>query len=465
MIAQELEIIILAAGQGSRMKSNLPKVLHKIGGLPMLEQVINRAETLQPNKIHIVVGHKGDEIINAFGCKKHINWVWQKEQKGTGHAIMQVEPYLSGSSKVLILYGDVPLLNTENLAELCAQADDNNLALLTAFLDDPQGYGRIIRDADEITKIVEQKDANSEQLKIKEINTGILALSSASLRKYLPLIGADNVQKEYYLTDIIALAKSDDLFIKTVQPDENWQIMGVNSRLQLVELERILQKFIGIKLLENGVSLADISRISVRGNINHGIDVFIDVGCIFIGDVVLEDNTSIGAYSIIKDATIKKGAQIQPFSHIDGAEIGENVTIGPYARLRPGTSLDTGAKVGNFVEIKASKIGLGAKVSHLSYVGDAQVGANANIGAGVITCNYDGVNKHITKIGANAFIGSNSSLVAPVELGENSTLGAGTVLRTDLAENSLGVSLAKCIKKSNWQRPLKKEDIAKTSKS
>lgn len=465
MIAQGLEIIILAAGQGSRMKSNLPKVLHKIGGLPMLEQVINRAETLQPNKIHIVIGHKGDEIINAFEHKKHINWVWQKEQKGTGHAIMQVEPYLLASSKALILYGDVPLLNTESLAELCLQADDNNLALLTAFLDDPQGYGRIVRDDDKVTKIVEQKDANSEQLKINEINTGILALSSGSLRKYLPLISADNAQKEYYLTDVIALAKADELCIKTVQPDENWQIMGVNSRLQLLKLERILQETIGVKLLENGVSLADDARITVRGNISHGRDIFIDVGCIFIGNVILEDNVNIGAYSIIKDTTIKKGAQIQSFSHIDGAEIGENVTIGPYARLRPGASLGTDAKVGNFVEIKASKIGSGAKVNHLSYVGDAQVGANANIGAGVITCNYDGANKHITKIGANAFIGSNSSLVAPVELGENSTLGAGTVLRTDLAENSLGVSLAKCIKKSNWQRPVKKEHIAKTNKS
>lgn len=450
-----LEIIILAAGQGSRMNSALPKVLHKIAGISMLEQVINRARALKPKKIHIVVGHKGEKIIQAFEHQKDLNWVWQTEQKGTGHAIAQVEPSLEVNSKVLILYGDVPLLDIQALQKLCDLVDKNRLALMTAFLDDPSGYGRIVREKQEITKIVEQKDARTEDLTIKEINTGILALPSASLKKYLPLLSNDNAQKEYYLTDIIFLAKQDGLDIKSSQPDFIWQVMGVNSRTQLLELEKIWQQQLAKDLLESGVSLADDRSLKIRGKIKHGKDIFIDVGCVFIGDVVLEDEISIGAYSVLKDCKISKGAIIEPFCHIDGAQIGANAIVGPYARLRPKTDLASGVKVGNFVEIKASSIEDSAKVNHLSYIGDAEIGAKANIGAGVITCNYDGVNKHKTKVGANAFVGSNSSLVAPVQIGENSTLGAGTVLRKNLAENSLGVSYGKYLEKNRWQRPTK----------
>lgn len=457
MKQNNLEIIVLAAGQGSRMQSNLPKVLHKIAGFSMLQQVIQRAKLLNPTKIHIVIGHKGEEIIQAFSHETNINWVWQKEQKGTGHALMQVEPHLSDSSKVLVLYGDVPLLNVANLAELCNLIDANNLALLTAFLDNPTGYGRIVREKQAVVRIVEQKDAKAEELTIKEINTGILALTTSMLKKYLPMLSNDNAQKEYYLTDVISLAKQDGLNIQTTHPDFTWQIMGVNSRTQLLELEKIWQAELAQKLLQNGVSLADDRSLSIRGDIKHGKDIFIDVGCVFIGNVVLEDEISIGAYCVIKDCVIGKGTQIQAFSHLDGAQIGENANIGPYARLRPGAKLQEKVKVGNFVEIKASEVEEGAKVNHLAYIGDAQIGANANIGAGVITCNYDGANKHKTKVGKNAFVGSNVSLVAPVEVGENATVGAGTILRKNLADASLGVSIGKYVEKDNWQRPTKKD--------
>ena len=453
-----LQVIILAAGQGKRMYSKLPKVLHKIAGKPLLGHVLDTARALSPDKLVVVYGHGGDQVRAAFSGQDDLAWALQAEQLGTGHAVKQAMPHLQGGV-TLILYGDVPLTRKETLERLLAATHHcSAVGLLTDFLPDPTGYGRIVRDAEhKVVRIVEHKDASEAERAVKEINTGMMAVPTARLDDWLAELRNDNAQGEYYLTDIIALAVRDGLAVNAVQPDAHWEAEGINNKLQLAQLERIHQQNMARKLLEAGVTLADPARIDVRGALHHGQDVCIDVNCVFEGRVELGSNVSIGANCVLKNVKVADNTVIHPFCHLEEAEVGAGSLIGPYARLRPGAQLADGVHIGNFVEIKKAEVGAGSKINHLSYVGDASIGRNVNVGAGTITCNYDGVNKFRTVIGDNAFVGSNTSLVAPVEIGEGATTGAGSVITKNAPPAKLTVSRAKQLTLEGWVRPTKQQ--------
>lgn len=452
-----LAVVTLAAGKGSRMKSDLPKVLHPLAGKPMLAHVLSSAQALGDAKLHVVIGHGAEQVqqqMQAFD----ICYALQTEQNGTGHAVAQAMPNVDASATVLILYGDVPLIASDTLAQLVATAETGNaLALLTVKLADPTGYGRIVRDAQgKVAAIVEHKDASAEQLLIDEVNTGIMAVSAARLNQWLPQLSANNAQGEYYLTDIIAMAAAEGVAVTAIHPRTEHEVQGVNDRLQLAELERVFQRQQADELLRQGVSLADPSRLDIRGTVRVGSDVRIDVGCVFEGEVELADGVQVGPYCVIKNSRLGAGTVLEAYSHLDNAVLAEQCNVGPYARLRPGADLRNNAKVGNFCEVKKSVVGVGSKVNHLSYIGDAEIGEQANIGAGTITCNYDGVNKFKTEIGSHAFVGSNSALVAPVTVGEGATVAAGSTITKDIPANELAVARGKQRNVQGWNRPTKK---------
>lgn len=448
-----LTVVILAAGQGTRMRSQLPKVLHKVGGKPMLGHVIDTAYALSADKVVVVYGHGGEQLREAF-AGENIEWAQQAEQLGTGHAVQQALPYCE-TDKVLVLYADVPLVRPETCAELVTALDSDDLAVLSVELSDPTGYGRIVREGDALTGIVEHKDANTDQLTINEVNTGLMALNGRKVKSWLSELSNDNAQGEYYLTDLVEISRANGDSATAVVCSDPAEVAGANNRIQLAEAERVLQARLAGSLMVQGVTLADPARIDIRGALSVGQDIEIDVNCVFEGDVTLADGVSIGANCVIKDSRIGKGAIIKPFSHIDGAYIGAKADIGPYARLREGTQLAPEAKIGNFVETKKANIGVGSKVNHLSYVGDAEIGEGVNIGAGTITCNYDGANKHKTVIGDDAFIGSGSNLVAPVEVGKGATVGAGTTLRKNAPAERLTLTKGRH-QSVEWERPKKR---------
>lgn len=450
-----LDIVILAAGQGTRMRSALPKVLHPVAGKSMLGHVIDSARQLQPQGIHVVIGH-GAELVRERLAGDDLNFVLQSEQLGTGHAVAQALPALS-AERVLILYGDVPLIEVETLQRLLQQANDRQLGLLTVNLNDPTGYGRIVRDGNGVVNaIVEHKDATPEQRQIREVNTGILAVPGKHLGDWLGRLSNSNAQGEYYLTDVIAMAVADGLVVATEQAADEMEVLGANDRIQLAQLERHYQYRAARRLMVQGVTLIDPARFDLRGEVSVGRDVSIDINVILEGRVVIEDGVQIGANCVIKNSTLRKGAIVKANSHLDGAEMGEGSDCGPFARLRPGSVLGAKAHVGNFVELKNAVMGEGAKAGHLSYLGDAEIGARSNIGAGTITCNYDGANKFRTVLGEDVFIGSNSALVAPVILGDRATTGAGSVVTSDVPTDSLAVGRAKQRNIEGWKRPTKK---------
>ncbi|MBF7053639.1 bifunctional UDP-N-acetylglucosamine diphosphorylase/glucosamine-1-phosphate N-acetyltransferase GlmU [Halomonas sp. KAO] len=452
-----LDVVILAAGQGTRMRSTLPKVLHRLAGKPMVRHVIDTAAGLSAERTHVVVGHGAEKVREALAdCRVH--FALQAEQKGTGHAVAQALDGL-GNGKVLVLYGDVPLIQRTTLERLLEGVDDDHLGLLTVTLDDPSGYGRILRNAEgQAVAIVEHKDASESERAVRECNTGIMAMTASQLRRWLPRLSADNAQGEYYLTDIIAMAAAEGVRVVTAQPGDPIEVEGVNNRLQMARLERAHQQAIAEKLMTEGVALADPSRLDVRGTLRCGHDVEIDVGCVFEGEVELGEGVRIGPHCVIRDSHIGAESVIEPHSVIEGAVIAGHATIGPFARLRPGSRLAVGTKVGNFVETKNVEVGEGSKINHLSYVGDARLGRGVNVGAGTITCNYDGANKHHTEIDDEAFIGSNSALVAPVSIGRGATVGAGSTVAKDVPDNSLAVTRARQMTKADWPRPRKQDD-------
>ena len=449
-----MNVVILAAGMGKRMQSDLPKVLHALGGKPLLSHVIDTARQLSPTRCCVVYGHGGDSVPTRLAADD-LHFVLQEPQLGTGHAVMQTVSLLSDDEPTLVLYGDVPLTSVSTLKSLAATAGKDRLAILTIELDDPTGYGRIVREQQRIVRIVEQKDADDNERKIREINTGILVAPTRKLKAWLSRLSNDNAQREYYLTDIIAQAVADGVAVESSQPAHAWETLGVNSKVQLAQLERIHQNNLANALLEQGVTLADPMRLDVRGTLRCGRDVAIDVNCVFEGEVELGDRVQIDAHCVIRNARIDTGSHIKAFTHIDDAIIGSGSQIGPYARLRPGTVLTEDVHIGNFVEVKNSQFGAHSKANHLAYVGDASVGQRVNIGAGTITCNYDGANKHRTVIEDDAFIGSDTQLVAPVTVGRGATLGAGTTLTKDAPADSLTVSRAKQTSITGWQRPVK----------
>ena len=449
-----MNVVILAAGMGKRMQSDLPKVLHALAGKPLLSHVIDTARSLSPSRICVIYGHGGDAVPSRLAAED-LRFVIQQPQLGTGHAVMQAIPALDDNEPTLVLYGDVPLTSAATLKALADKAGKEKLAVLTVNLADPTGYGRIVREESRIVRIVEQKDASDAERAIDEVNTGILVAPTKALKAWLSSLSNDNAQQEYYLTDIIAMAVRDGVPVESAQPAHVWETLGVNSKVQLAELERIHQRNIANALLEQGVTLADPARIDVRGSLHCGRDVEIDVGCVFEGRVELADGVKIGAHCVIRNATILQRAAIKPFCHIEEASVGADSQIGPYARLRPGTVLADDVHIGNFVEVKNGSFGAHSKANHLAYVGDATVGSRVNIGAGTITCNYDGANKHRTIIEDDAFIGSDTQLVAPVTVGKGATLGAGTTLTKDAPADSLTVSRAKQVTIPGWQRPVK----------
>lgn len=459
-----MNIVILAAGQGKRMRSALPKVLHRLAGRPLLEHVVNTARSLVgTGRLCIVHGHGGEQVRAALDSPD-ITWVRQEQQLGTGHAVLQALPHLAEDQPTLVLYGDVPLTRLQTLQGLLHKAEQQGgacLVLLSAFLNNPQGYGRIVRSpADSpqpgaILRIVEEKDASAAERQIREINTGILLAPTAALKRWLPGLGNSNAQGEYYLTDIIGLAVAEGLPVAATHPAAAWETEGVNSPAQLAALERIYQRNLADELLEQGVRLADPARLDIRGELICGRDVFIDANCLFEGRVELGDEVEIGPNCVLKDVTIGAGSRIQAFCHVDSARIGERNAIGPYARLRPGTELGVEVHVGNFVEIKNTQIAAQSKANHLAYVGDATVGQRVNIGAGTITCNYDGANKYRTIIEDDVFIGSDSQLVAPVTVRRGATLGAGTTLTREAAADTLTISRSRQTTVPGWQRPQK----------
>jgi bifunctional UDP-N-acetylglucosamine pyrophosphorylase / glucosamine-1-phosphate N-acetyltransferase len=455
MSTNNLNIVILAAGKGTRMHSNKPKVLHCIAGKPILGHVIDCAKKLNPQKIIVVYGFGGENVREAF-AHEQIIWVKQAEQLGTGHAVQQAVPHLDDDANTLILLGDVPLIDAVSCAKL-AEAGQTQLAIMSFIKPDPTGYGRIVRGAqNSVVAIVEHKDASEVQRQIAEVNTGIMAMPNKYLTQWLARLQNRNAQKEYYLTDIVSFAVLDDVHVTAEITTDEFAVTGINSKLDLSLIEGEYQHRNAKQLLNAGVTLADPYRIDVRGQLTCGQDVEIDVGCVFEGDVKLGDNVKIAPYCVIKNANIKANAQILPFTHIDDAEVGENSRIGPYARLRPGTILQADAHVGNFVELKNSQVDIGSKINHLSYVGDTVIGKNVNVGAGTITCNYDGANKHRTVIEDGAFIGSDTQLVAPVTIGKNATIAAGSTITKDVPAGGLTVCRAKEQKSyPSWQRPQK----------
>ena len=457
----DVSVVILAAGQGKRMKSALPKVLQPIAGKPMLLQVINAARELQPKKICVVYGHGGNQV-RALITDPDLAWAIQEPQLGTGHAVLQALPQLPVEGVTLILYGDVPLIRADTLRALVAGAQTGNLAWLTMRVTNPQGLGRILRDQDgRVCAIIEEKDATAAEKSITEINTGFLACPATLLARWLPALRNNNAQGEYYLTDILAMAVKEGVPVETLSPVDEWEVAGINSKDQLAALERAYQLENAKRLMIDGVTLADPARIDVRGVLSCGDskanDVFIDVNCVFEGNVKLAANVKIGANCILRNCTIGAGTEVLPFTFIDEATIGENARIGPYARIRPGTSLAKDVHIGNFVEVKASEFGTGSKANHLTYIGDTTVGKNVNIGAGTITCNYDGANKHRTVIEDNVHIGSDVQLVAPVTIGKGADIGAGTTVWKDVPPGGLTLNEKAQVRKDSWQRPGKKK--------
>lgn len=455
-----INVVILAAGMGKRMRSALPKVLHPLAGKPILSHVLDTARTLSPEKICVIYGYGGERVRQTVGDDSNLIWVEQAQQLGTGHAVKQALPYLEKGSATLVLFGDVPLVKSNTLEELIGKARADNLVLLTVELDNPTGYGRIVRDSEtnRVQAIVEEKDALPSQKAIREINTGIMILPSMYLESWLDRLSNNNTQGEYYLTDIIAMAVDDGIQIETSNPSSEWEVVGVNDKVQLSSLERIYQQDIANKLMEQGVMLADPARLDVRGKLVCGNDVEIDVNCIFEGNVRLGDGVKVNANCILRNVVVSDGTVIHPFSMLEDTRVGENCRVGPYARIRPGTQLDDVVHVGNFVEIKNSHIASGSKVNHLSYIGDTEMGKQVNIGAGTITCNYDGAFKYRTIIEDNVFIGSDSQLIAPVTVAKGSTIGAGSTITRDTPEGQLTLSRVKQISIAHWKRPQKNKD-------
>ena len=449
-----MNIVILAAGQGKRMHSNLPKVLHPLAGKALVSHVIDTARSLSPHKLCLVYGHGGDVVRSTLDAPD-LSWALQEPQLGTGHAVQQALPLLDNTGTTLVLYGDVPLIQADTLKRLM-QAAEGGLAILTVELADPHGYGRIVRNAaGQVVRIVEQKDASAEERSIREINTGIMAMPTTRLGEGLSRLSSNNAQNEYYLTDIVGMAVDAGLPVRTANPAHEWEVLGVNSKVQLAELERVAQSSMAEALMEQGVRLADPARIDVRGSLQCGRDVFIDVNCVFEGNVVLDEAVEVGPNCVLKNARIGAGTRLAAFTHIEDAVVGADGMIGPFARLRPGTELAEDVHVGNFVEIKKSRIAAHSKANHLAYIGDATIGSRVNVGAGTITCNYDGANKYQTIIEDDAFIGSDTQLVAPVTVGRGATLGAGTTLTKDAPPDTLTISRARQTSIPGWKRPVK----------
>ncbi|HCH02669.1 MAG TPA: bifunctional UDP-N-acetylglucosamine diphosphorylase/glucosamine-1-phosphate N-acetyltransferase GlmU [Vibrio sp.] len=446
--------VILAAGKGTRMYSEKPKVLHRLAGRPMAKHVIDTCAKVGAQNIHLVYGHGGDQMKDALGAEP-VNWVLQEKQLGTGHAVNQAAPDFSDDEKVLILYGDVPLISSETIENLLDAQPNGGIALLTVILKKPEGYGRIIRKNGPVVAIVEQKDATEEQKLIKEINTGVMVATGGDLKRWLSALKNENAQGEYYLTDIIAAAHKEGRAVEAVHPVSPIEVEGVNDRAQLARLERAYQSMQAQRLLEQGVMLRDPNRFDLRGEVHFGMDVEIDVNVILKGKVTIGNNVQIGAGCILKDCEIKDNAILYPYSIVEDSVVGEECTVGPYARLRPGSELKKAAHVGNFVEIKNATLGEDSKAGHLTYLGDAQIGDRVNVGAGVITCNYDGANKFKTTIGDDVFVGSDSQLIAPVTIADGSTIGAGTTLTKDVAENELVITRVKERVIAGWKRPTK----------
>lgn len=451
----DLNIVILAAGKGTRMRSDLPKVLHAIGGTPILHHVINAARKLNPQKIIVVYGFGGEQVQQQTPGEDLV-WVLQAEQLGTGHAVQQALPHLPAQGKTLILLGDVPLVDVEACRDMLSQADAH-LVVQTFIKDDPTGYGRIVRNAqNQVVAIVEHKDASEAQRALQEVNTGIMAMPNAALKHWLAQLQNNNAQQEYYLTDIIAMSVNEGRAVLPHVVADAWSVTGINSKLDLQQMEREYQHRQALNLMTQGVTLMDAQRIDIRGHLNCGRDVRIDVNCVFEGEVTLEDGVDVGPNCVIKNAVIARNTTLAAFTHIEEARIGQNSKVGPFARLRPGTHLAAETHVGNFVEIKNASVGLGSKVNHLSYVGDATIGANVNIGAGTITCNYDGANKHQTVIEDDVFVGSDSQLVAPVTIGKGATIAAGSTITKDVPAETLTLCRAREQRSiQGWKRPQK----------
>ena len=448
--------VILAAGKGTRMYSNTPKVLHTLAGKPMVKHVIDTCNGLGAQNIHLVYGHGGDQM-KATLAEEQVNWALQAEQLGTGHAVDQASSHFADDEKVLVLYGDVPLISPETIENLLDAQPTGGIALLTVVLDNPTGYGRIIRRNGPVVAIVEQKDATDEQKLIKEINTGVMVATGGDLKRWLSGLSNDNAQGEYYLTDVIAAAHDEGRAVEAVHPNSPIEVEGVNDRSQLARLERAYQAEQADKLLKQGVMLRDPSRFDLRGELQCGMDVEIDVNVIIEGSVSIGDNVTIGAGCVLKDCEIDDNTVIRPYSVIEGATVGEDCTVGPFTRLRPGADMRNDSHVGNFVEVKNTRLGEGSKANHLTYLGDAEIGQRVNVGAGAITCNYDGANKFKTIIGDDVFVGSDSQLIAPVTIANGATVGAGSTVTRDVAESELVISRAKERKIANWQRPVKKK--------
>jgi bifunctional UDP-N-acetylglucosamine pyrophosphorylase/glucosamine-1-phosphate N-acetyltransferase len=454
-----LEIVILAAGQGKRMYSDTPKVLHRLAGRPLLAHVLDTARALKPAAIHVVYGHGGEQVRAAFARDTDVNWAHQAEQKGTGHAVAQALPRVADPAVVMVLYGDVPLIRPDTLRNLLSAAGRNSVALLTATLPEPGAYGRILRDpAGKVARIVEARDAAPAEAAVREVNTGFLAAPAARLKNWVAGLRNHNEQGEYYLTDIIAMAVADGVQIVTRAPQDVSEIVGVNSKQELAYLERLHQSQQAERLMSQGVTLRDPARLDVRGELVCGRDVVIDVNVVFEGKVVLGDRVQVGPNNVIRDCTIGADTQILPNCVIEEADIGNRCRIGPFSRLRPGNRIAAGVHIGNFVEVKNSEVGEGSKMNHLSYIGDTTVGSRVNIGAGTITCNYDGANKYRTVIGDNVFVGSNTALVAPVTVGADATIGAGSVITKDAPAGELTLSRAEQKTRTGWKRPVKKSN-------
>ena len=447
-----LDIIVLAAGLGKRMGSELPKVLHPLAGRPLLAHVLDAARSLSPRKTIVVHGHGAERVRAAFPDAS-LAWALQVEQRGTGHAVMQALPHVS-ADEVLILYGDVPLIQPATLERLRAAAR-SGLALLTVDLPEPKGYGRIVREGGKVARIVEEKDATAAQKAIREVNAGFMAMDAKRLSAWAKKLGNHNAQKEYYLTDVVSLAVAEGVPVEAVKVDDVWEVSGVNSKQELAALERVAQTRHAARLLEAGVTLSDPARIDVRGALECGRDVSIDINCVFEGKVRLGDGVRIGPHCVLRNVSIAAGSEVRAFSHLDDADVGARCLVGPYARLRPGASLADEVHIGNFVEVKASRVGKGSKANHLAYVGDSEVGANVNIGAGTITCNYDGVNKHRTVIEDDCFIGSDATLVAPVKIARGSYIGAGSTINKNTPAGQLTVARAKQVSIPGWKPPKK----------
>lgn len=450
-----LSIIILAAGQGTRMHSDLPKVLQPLAGKPLLAHVLDTSGKLAATDVCVVYGHGGDAVPAAF-AETGRRWVLQAEQLGTGHAVQQAMPDTPDENQTLILFGDVPLLTLATLSRLLDETPAGDVAVLTGDMDDPGGYGRIVRDGDNVVAIVEQKDASEAEQAITEINTGVMLCPSGKLKGWLNNLRNDNAQGEYYLTDVVAMAVSDRVNIKGIRADSWVEVMGINDKKQLADAERALQARLVEDLMTKGVGFADPARVDIRGTLSCGKDVFIDVNAVFEGDVTLADGTRIESNNLIRDSKLGAGTVVHSNCHIEGAATGDNCEIGPFARLRPGAELANNVKVGNFVEIKKSTVADGSKINHLTYIGDAEVGSGVNVGAGTITCNYDGANKHKTSIGDDVFIGSGVNLVAPIKIGKGATIGAGSTITKAAPEDELTLERSKQLTVKGWQKPAKK---------